>query len=165
MSDVLLTTIAIAAANEGRIPVDVLLGRGRSDEVARIRHAGILAARRLRPDASLPRIARAFCRLDHSTVVNSIRRGQHLETISADFRGLVAAIADRALRGDVISDAEVAARVQAKPPPPKVVTYPRAIDRPDDPPEVREFRAAGQKGTDKMLARLLMLRNEMEAAE
>lgn len=165
-------TIAAAACCEGRVAMLALMGEARHAEIIRVRHAAMLVARRLRPDLSLPQIGRAFGRRDHTTVINAIKRATAREAADGDFAVFVAEITRRAMAGDVVPPAPSRLPVPAPRPPMTLAErmaacgLRRASHRWDDPDETRRLRTEGQHGTDRMLARLVMLQDDrMEAAE
>lgn len=67
-----IPTIQFAVADANGIPLARMLSRSKIKSVARARQEAMFLVRELRSDQSLPQIARAFDRLDHTTVLHAV---------------------------------------------------------------------------------------------
>lgn len=145
-------TIIKATCVVCRVAQGLITGHRRCEETIRIRYACVAAINRLRPDLSLSRIARAMNR-DHTTILHAMRRVGYMLQDDAKFAELVKAICDEAV-GRTTLHAERLERqrraiVLVRKKHIRFVVQP-AIDRDDDPREVKEMRAAIQRGTERM---------------
>ncbi len=71
------------------ISQDELFGGDRHEAFSRPRHAVRYVLSRVRPDYSLSKLARVTGCKDHTTVMNSIKRAEHLRTRDPHFAELV----------------------------------------------------------------------------
>lgn len=130
----------------------LITGHRRCEETVRIRYACIAAISRLRPDLSLSRVARNMNR-DHTTILHALRRVTYLLQDDPRFGDLVKAICDEA-EGRTSRSAERLEMqrrtiVQVRKRHVRFIVQP-AVSHDDDPSEVKEMRAAIQRGTERM---------------
>lgn len=76
---------AIAMAEQIGQPMSVFLGNTKAHAIAHPRQIAMLAARQM-SGQSMPQIARAFNRADHTTVLHALRRAEHHITSPANAR-------------------------------------------------------------------------------
>lgn len=100
MSQPIQTIIARTAEAFG-VPVSEIVSERRSRGIVLPRHVAMTLARDLTP-ASYPRIAKAFQRFDHSTVMHAERRTRERMTRDPDLAAKVAALRE-CLRQEVTS--------------------------------------------------------------
>jgi len=79
-------------AQEMRISVAAMCGRGRQASVVEARHVGMYLAYANVPHASLPQVAKAFRRLDHTTAIHAVRKVQRKMAQSEDYAQRITAI-------------------------------------------------------------------------
>ena len=90
--------IIAACANAWGITVDLILSPRRSGHLAVPRHAAMYLTVRMRPDLTLPAIARLFKRSDHTTVIYAFRKVAAMRAQNKDYAKIVDGV-ENLLRG------------------------------------------------------------------
>lgn len=84
--------IIAACAQAFGITNELILSPRRQAELISPRHAAMYLAVRLRPDLSLPAIARMFNRADHTTIIYGFRKAAAMRSVNMDYADIVDAI-------------------------------------------------------------------------
>ena len=90
--------IIAACASAWGVTADLLLSPRRSGHLAVPRHAAMYLTVRLRPDLTLPAIARLFKRADHTTVIYAFRKAAAKRAQNKDYAKIVDGV-ENLLRG------------------------------------------------------------------
>lgn len=89
--------IIAACAHAWGVSVDLILSPRRASHLVQPRHAAMYLTVRMRPDLTLPAIARLFKRSDHTSVMYAFRKAAATRARNADYAKIVAGI-ERLLR-------------------------------------------------------------------
>lgn len=92
--------IIAACADAWGVSIDLIVSPRRSSHLAVPRHAAMYLTVRMRPDLTLPAIARLFKRSDHTTVIYAFRKVAALRLQSKDYAKIVDGV-EKLLRASV----------------------------------------------------------------